>query len=325
MQEKTIYLAGGCFWGIEAYFQKIEGVLKVLSGYANSLVATPSYEEVCSGSTQAAETTQITYDADKVTLAALLQYFFRVIDPTSVNRQGNDQGAQYRSGIYSNDAEERALANASLAILQADYARPIAVEVAVLENFYPAEDYHQDYLLKNPNGYCHIPLEKAETPLTAKEKARIAALKSSYTPKTDAELRQTLSPLSYEVTQHAATERPFSSAYDAEFGAGIYVDIVSGEPLFSSQDKYDAGCGWPSFARPIQAHLLTEQTDTSHGMQRTEVKSAQAHSHLGHVFNDGPQQLGGLRYCINGASLRFIPLEKMAEEGYGEWIPYVKD
>lgn len=325
MQEKTIYLAGGCFWGIEAYFQKIEGVLKVLSGYANSLVATPSYEEVCSGSTQAAETTQITYDADKVTLAALLQYFFRVIDPTSVNRQGNDQGAQYRSGIYSNDAEERALAKASLAILQADYAKPLAVEVAALENFYPAEDYHQDYLLKNPNGYCHIPLEKAETPLTTKEKARIAALKASYTPKTDAELRQTLSPLSYEVTQHAATERPFSSAYDAEFDAGIYVDIVSGEPLFSSQDKYDAGCGWPSFARPIQAHLLTEQTDTSHGMQRTEVKSAQAHSHLGHVFNDGPQQLGGLRYCINGASLRFIPLEKMAEEGYGEWIPYVKD
>ena len=192
-----------------------------------------------------------------------------------------------------------------------------------LQHFYEAEAYHQDYLLKNPNGYCHIDIRQADIPLEGKAPAK-GFDPASWRKPDDAELRRRLTPEQYEVTQHAATERAGSHEYDNQFAPGIYVDIVSGEPLFSSADKFQSGCGWPSFTRPIAASAVTEHEDTSYNMRRTEVRSRTADSHLGHVFPDGPRDKGGLRYCINGASLRFIPLDKMAEEGYGSLVNSVK-
>ena len=187
------------------------------------------------------------------------------------------------------------------------------MEVRPLKNFYPAEDYHQDYLYKNPDGYCHVdPALFREVRTLGKNNAA------------KAELRKRLTPLQWEVTQNGATERPFVNEYDNEFRKGIYVDITDGTPLFLSSDKFNSGCGWPAFSRPIDGNLVGESIDTSHGMVRTEVKSSSSGSHLGHVFNDGPAELGGRRFCINSASLRFIPLEKMEAEGYGKYIPLVR-
>lgn len=327
-----VYLAGGCFWGIEAYFKRINGVLGAQSGYANSQVANPSYKAVCRGETGAVEAVEIRYNAERISLAELLQYFFRVIDPTSVNRQGNDVGSQYRSGIYPTNMSDLAIAEKAVALLQADYDAPIVVEVDILANFYPAEAYHQNYLLNNPGGYCHIPLARADQPLDENESARVGALGGKltqsinacdYARPTDTQLRERLSEVSYQVTQHDATERPFSHPYDHLFAPGIYVDITTGEPLFSSADKFNSGCGWPSFSRPLAKEVVAETFDDSHGMRRVEVRSRVGDAHLGHVFPDGPQTRGGLRYCINGASLRFIPLAEMAQAGYGHLIHWI--
>ena len=315
---QTIYLAGGCFWGLEAYFERIPGVIDAVSGYANSRIPNPSYQQVVTGHTGAAETVKITFDANRISLDQILRYYFRVIDPTSLNKQGNDRGTQYRTGIYYTDSSERPIIDAALMREAKKFDVPLAVESQKLTNFYEAEDYHQDYLQKNPNGYCHIDISKADIPLEPIPEDK------HYKKPSEQELRNKLSDLSYQVTQQGATERAFSHAYDELFEPGIYVDIVSGEPLFSSTDKYHSGCGWPSFTQPIQAKALTEKDDYSFNMHRIEVRSRRANSHLGHVFNDGPKDKGGLRYCINGASLKFIPLNKMAEEGYGEWIDKVK-
>lgn len=312
---KTIYLAGGCFWGTAHLFSLVPGVETTVAGYANSSVPNPSYEQVCTGRTGAAETVKIDYDPDSVGLTDLLQLYFKSIDPLSVNRQGGDRGTQYRTGIYFTDPADRTVIETDLATLQRRYSEPLAIECRALQNFYPAEDYHQDYLYKNPDGYCHV------NPALFREAQNLV---SRPTKVDKAELRKRLTPLQWEVTQNAATERPFTNEYDREFRRGIYVDITDGTPLFLSTDKYDSGCGWPAFTRPIDEALIDESTDTSFGRIRTEVKSSSSGSHLGHVFPDGPADRGGLRYCINSASLRFIPLERMEAEGYGRYIPLVK-
>ena len=312
--KKTIYLAGGCFWGTDHLFSLVPGVLSTESGYANSIVENPTYREVCSGATNAAETVKVVYDDSKVSLTDLLKLYFKSIDPTSVNRQGNDVGTQYRTGIWFTDPSDAPVVEAQVATIQRRNTLPLAVEYGPLKNFYPAEDYHQDYLYKNENGYCHV------DPALFKEAMELRSKGSA----DKEDLRARLTPLQWEVTQNAATERPFVNEYDEEFRKGIYVDITDGTPLFVSSNKYNSGCGWPAFTRPIAENLIDESVDTSYGRIRTEVKSSSSGAHLGHVFNDGPQEEGGLRYCINSASLRFIPLEKMAEQGYADYIPLVK-
>lgn len=311
MDMREIHFAGGCFWGVEAYFKRLPGVLDAVSGYANGNTENPSYEDVIYRQSGHAETVKITYNPQQISLEQLLQHFFRIIDPTTLNRQGNDRGTQYRSGIYSNVPAERAHIAEALTRLQQRHAQPVVVENLPLQHFYPAEEYHQDYLLKNPGGYCHVDLSLADQPLADQQPA--------YHKPDDNTLRKKLTALQYRVTQQQGTEPAYSHEYERLFAPGIYVDIVSGEPLFSSADKYDAGCGWPSFVRPISADALTEHVDTSYNMRRIEVRSRHAGSHLGHVFPDGPRERGGLRYCINGASLEFIPLTDMDARGYGRW------
>ena len=311
---KTIYLAGGCFWGTAHLFSLVPGVSGTVAGYANSIVPEPTYKEVCTGRTEAAETVKVVYDDDTVGLTDLIKLYFRSIDPLTLNRQGNDVGTQYRTGIYYTDDTDRPVIEAQLAGLQRRYKEPLAIEFGPLENFYPAEEYHQEYLYKNPDGYCHV------NPALFKEAKE---MKTKSTREMEA-LRQRLTPLQWEVTQHGATERPFVNEYDHEFRPGIYVDITDGTPLFVSSDKFDSGCGWPAFSRPIDDSLLQELQDNSYGMNRIEVKASKSDSHLGHVFPDGPKETGGLRYCINSASLRFIPLADMAKEGYASYIPLVK-
>lgn len=310
---KDIYLAAGCFWGAEKYFDLVQGVLSTQVGYANGKTQNPTYEDVCQNNTGHAETVHIQYDENILPLSFLLDLFYDAIDPTSLNRQGGDIGTQYRTGIYYTDIADLPIIENSIRKLSKNFNRPIAIEVQPLQNYYTAEDYHQKYLDKNPGGYCHIGAAKFE-------KAATAVAPSSYFVPSKETLKQTLSPLQYKVTQEAATEPPFKNEYWDEHRKGIYVDIVAGEPLFISTDKFDSGCGWPSFSKPLQKNLVLEKTDTTHNMLRTEVRTAHSDSHLGHVFTDGPAELGGLRYCINSASLRFIPEEEMKENGYEEYI-----
>ena len=310
---RKIYFAGGCFWGTDHLFSLVEGVVKTVAGYANSAVPDPTYEMVCSGRTDAAEAVEVVYDDTKVGLTDLLSIYFRSIDPTTVDRQGNDVGSQYRTGIYYTDEKDLPVIEAYVAAVQRRYVEPLAVEVEPLGNFFPAELYHQEYLYKNPRGYCHI-----DPKLFAEVKSRKAkSLDKS-------ELRARLTPLQWEVTQNGATERPFLNEYDEEFRPGIYVDVTDGTPLFVSSRKYNSGCGWPAFTRPIDENAVTEHTDKSFGRTRTEVRSASSGAHLGHVFPDGPASEGGLRYCINSASLRFIPRDEMEAAGYGKYLPLVK-
>ena len=307
-----IYLAGGCFWGLEEYFSRISGVLQTSVGYANGQVETTNYQLI--KETDHAETVQVVYDEKVVSLREILLYYFRVIDPLSVNQQGNDRGRQYRTGIYYLDEEDLPTIYALVQEQERMLGRKIAVEVEKLRHYILAEDYHQDYLKKNPGGYCHIDVRDAEKPL-------IDA--ANYEKPSQAVLREQLSEESYRVTQEAATEAPFSNAYDQTFEEGIYVDITTGEPLFFAKDKFASGCGWPSFSRPISKELIHYYQDLSHGMERIEVRSRSGNAHLGHVFTDGPQELGGLRYCINSASLRFIAKDEMEEAGYGYLLPYL--
>ena len=312
-EQRIIYLAGGCFWGLEAYMERIQGVTDAVSGYANGKGDTTNYQLL--HATDHAETVKVTYDPNKISLDKLLQYYFRVIDPTSINKQGNDRGRQYRTGIYYQNEQDKAVIEAALKTLQSKYQEPIQIEVEPLKNYVEAEEYHQDYLKKNPNGYCHIDIKKADEPLIDDKK---------YPKPSDAELKQKLTALQYDVTQGKHTERSFSNEYWDNFSPGIYVDITTGEPLFSSKDKFESGCGWPSFTKPIAAEVAEYQKDNSFNMTRIEVLSRSGHAHLGHVFDDGPRDKGGLRYCINSASIKFIPLDEMEKQGYGDLIPFVK-
>ncbi len=289
---KEIYLAGGCFWGIEKYLAMIKGVVSTQVGYANGNTENPSYEEVCRKGTGHAETVKVSYDSTLVSLGRILELFYSAIDPTAKNKQGNDIGTQYRTGIYYSDDQDQVVIQSSLQKLQLSYDQPIAVEALPLENYYTAEEYHQKYLDKNPGGYCHIGKDTFKKAIG-------------------------LSDLQYEVTQNNGTEPPYSNEYYNNFREGLYVDITTGEPLFTSMDKFESGCGWPSFSKPIRSELIVQRSDMTHGMDRVEVRSKKGNAHLGHVFRDGPKKTGGLRYCINSASLRFIPKEEMEAEGYG--------
>jgi len=281
-----IYLAGGCFWGLEKYLASIRGVESTQTGYANGRTENPTYEEVCYNNTGHAETVRVVFDPQVMPLEFLLELYYDSIDPVSVDRQGADNGEQYRTGIYYVSEADLPVIRHSIDQLQKRYIEPIAIEIKPLENFTPAEDYHQKYLDKNPDGYCHISHSKFT-------KASGAVVNPTDYPAAESEkLHQTLSRTQYEVTRHNATEPPFKNEFWQSFQPGIYVDITTGEPLFASTDKFESGCGWPSFSQPIDPNVIREKREASHGMLRTEVRSRSGDIHLGHVFNDGPPGTG---------------------------------
>jgi len=310
-RKNVIYLAGGCFWGIEHLMQSIPGVLDAQSGYANGTNREDAkYETVCGGETGFRETVRVEYDPNKISLDAILLAYFYVIDPTIENRQGNDIGSQYQTGVYYTNDEAKETVE-RIAAIERSRNEKFVVEIGPLINYYPAEDFHQNYLVENPYGYCHIPLEE----ITLFSKLRIDP--GDYQKPAAEVIRDKLTDEQYRVTQQSGTELPFQNEFWDYFGQGIYVDIVTGEPLFSSTDKFESSCGWPAFSKPIEAPSIVELEDNSHGMQRIEVRSRAGNSHLGHVFTEDPESPNGVRYCINSASLRFIPYIKMEAEGYG--------
>jgi peptide methionine sulfoxide reductase msrA/msrB len=305
---KEIWLAGGCFWGVEAFFKRVYGVAATSVGYANGMTRNPTYHEIAE--TGHAETVHISYDPEKITLKMLIEIYLKIVDPTSLNRQGNDMGTQYRTGIYFKDQEDEKIILEVLEGEQKKSGAKFAIEVLPLDNYFLAEEYHQEYLEKNPGGYCHIDFSKlkdlAEDARPSKEV-----------------LKKTLTDLQYKVTQEKGTEPAFANEYWDNHAKGIYVDIVSGEPLFISSDKFDSGTGWPSFTKPVDGKAVVVKTDIGFGMIRKEVRSKAGDSHLGHVFDDGPKDKGSLRYCMNSAALRFIPVEEMETNGYGKYISLI--
>lgn len=316
---QEIWLAGGCFWGVEAYLERVYGVADATVGYANGKTENPTYEDVTRKNSGHAETVHVLYDPERIDLAKLVTFYFKIIDPTMLNKQGNDRGEQYRTGIYYVNDADKTVIDEVIAKEQKRYDEKIVTEVEPLANFTLAEEYHQDYLAKNPNGYCHVEFDSLED-------QEIPSLidVSKYPKPSDKELREKLTSAQYIVTQGDNTEAAFSNEYWDSFEDGIYVDVATGEPLFSSADKYDSKCGWPSFTKPIVPEVVVELKDESFNMVRVEVRSRAGDSHLGHVFEDGPKDKGGLRYCINSASIDFIPAADMAKEGYGYLVNLTK-
>lgn len=282
VKQQVIYLAGGCFWGVEAFISRLKGVNQTEVGYANGRDLAPTYEKVCTGRTGHAECVKVTYNPKIITLEEILENFFKIIDPYVLNRQGPDIGTQYRTGIYWQEDSQKPIVLKFLSAKQRMSSKRIVTEAHAIGSFYPAEEYHQKYLEKNPQGYCHVDLnlidDKEFDHLTKEE---------------------------YEITQLSLTEAPFINKYDDFFEEGVYVDVVDGEVLFTSDDKFDSGCGWPAFSKPASEDAVIKHRDFSHGTTRIEVRSAKSNSHLGHLFHDGPG--GSPRYCINSAALKFIP------------------
>lgn len=311
---KKIYLAGGCFWGVEAYFSKLDGVSDTVVGYANGETTKTSYKELAQ--TKHAETVCVTYDEKKIYLAEIIERFYKIIDPYSVNKQGGDEGLQYRSGLFfdNENKEGLVLATEYNKYFERKFQKKTSVIIERLINFVQAEDYHQQYLAKNPDGYCHINLSDFSNPLTSFKK--LSKLEID---------KLNLEPLASSIMLHKDTEEPFTSKYNNFQKDGLYIDKISKEPLFISDDKFDAGCGWPSFTRPVCTGALSYYDDFSIANRpRTEVTSKIQDSHLGHVFNDGPKEQTGLRYCINGESLLFIAYEELDNSPYENFKFYFK-